>query len=157
MSEAPELYLSNQLCFLVYRLEREITARYRPLLEKIGLTYPQYLVMLVLWEEEKSTVGNICTALGLDTGTVSPLLKRLEARGLLQRTRDKADERTVLVSLTPAGRELKEEARAVPLALASCLGVDVAAYRDSQAFLQGMLAAMEGRSGSVSGDGCSGA
>lgn len=137
--EAPELFLSNQLCFLVYRLEREINARYRPLLEGLGLTYPQYLVMLVLWERGECTVGSLCQALGLDTGTVSPLLKRLDARGLVTRTRDPADERTVRVGLTGAGQELKRKARTVPVALAECLGVKEDDYPDIRQFLVSLL------------------
>ena len=86
----PELLLSNQLCFLVHRLNRGITSRYRPLLAKLGLTYPQYLVLLALWERDGQGVGELCTALDLDTGTMSPLLKRLAAAGLLERRRGAA-------------------------------------------------------------------
>jgi len=117
----PELLLSNQLCFRVYRLEREMLAAYRPLLEALGLTYPQYLVMLVLWEKKSASVGALCADLGLDTGTLSPLLKRLEAAGLVERRRSAEDERTVLVSLSPKGKSLEAEARPIPGALASCL------------------------------------
>ncbi|MBK9739960.1 MAG: MarR family transcriptional regulator [Actinobacteria bacterium] len=115
------LHLDNQLCFLVYRLHRGITDLYRPLLSDLGLTYPQYLVMLVLWEEEPMSVGRIGERLHLDSGTLSPLLKRLEAGGLITRTRDLTDERSVRVALTPAGDRLRDRARDVPLAVGGCL------------------------------------
>lgn len=120
MSKA-ELLLENQLCFLVNRLDRAIGARYRPLLEKLGLTYPQYLAMLALWEHHELKMGELCTALDLDTGTVSPLAKRLEKIGLVERIRRPDDERSVLVRLTPQGRSLEKKARAVPKQLARCL------------------------------------
>mgnify|MGYP006395178641 FL=1 len=94
-----ELLLSNQLCFLVYRLDREINARYRPLLAELGLTYPQYLVMLVLWEEDNLSISAVCERLKLDTGTISPLIKRLEGLKLVKRKRSKEDERSVRVML----------------------------------------------------------
>ncbi|HUX50795.1 MAG TPA: MarR family transcriptional regulator [Spirochaetia bacterium] len=120
---APELLLSNQICFLAYRLDREINARYRPLLADLGLTYPQYLVMLVLWERDGRTVGELCDTLGLDTGTISPLLKRLEAARLLVRRRSNVDERTVNVALSEAGAALAERARRIPGALGAGLGL----------------------------------
>jgi len=120
---ASELLLSNQICFLAYRLDREINARYRPLLADLGLTYPQYLVMLVLWERDPRTVGELCATLGLDTGTVSPLLKRLEAARLLVRKRSNVDERTVNVELTEAGAMLAERARRIPGSLGAGLGL----------------------------------
>ena len=121
----PALLLSNQLCFLVYRLERQIVSRYRPLLANLDLTYPQYLVMLALWERDDRTIGELCRALDLETGTLSPLLKRLERRGLLTRTRSRADERSVRVMLSPRGKALEVRAATVPAALASCLGITV--------------------------------
>lgn len=116
-----ELKLENQLCFKIYALHRELMAAYRPLLDELGVTYPQYITLLYLWEHEEATVGQLCTALGLDTGTVSPLLKRMEANGLISRRRLISDERTVLVTLTEEGRALEEEARRIPLHMASCL------------------------------------
>lgn len=116
-----QLTLSFQLCFRVYALERELMAAYRPLLDQLGLTYPQYITMLYLWEHEKGTVGELCTALSLDTGTMSPLLKRLEAGGFITRRRLPSDERTVEVSLTKKGRELEERALSIPENIASCL------------------------------------
>jgi len=125
----PQLLLSNQLCFRVYALEKEIMAAYRPLLDNLGLTYPQYITLLVLWEKRESTIGGICTALGLDTGTVSPVVKRLEKSGLVKRSRLPQDERTVMVSLTTAGASLESQAVAVSQEIASCLlaGTDAGA------------------------------
>lgn len=99
--------LDEQLCFALYAASRAMTSCYRPMLEALDLTYPQYLVLLVLWERGESTVTGIGQALQLETGTLSPLLKRLEAAGLITRTRQAGDERSVLVSLTPAGRGLE--------------------------------------------------
>jgi MarR family transcriptional regulator, organic hydroperoxide resistance regulator len=99
--------LDEQLCFALYAASRAMTSCYRPMLDALDLTYPQYLVLLVLWERGDATVTGIGHALQLETGTLSPLLKRLEAAGLITRTRQAGDERSVLVSLTPAGRELE--------------------------------------------------
>jgi DNA-binding MarR family transcriptional regulator len=99
--------LDEQLCFALYAASRAMTSCYRPLLDALDLTYPQYLVLLVLWERGDSTVTGIGKALQLETGTLSPLLKRLDDAGLILRTRQPEDERSVLVALTPAGRELE--------------------------------------------------
>jgi DNA-binding MarR family transcriptional regulator len=116
------LRLDLQLCFALYTASNQITRLYRPLLEPLGLTYPQYLAMLALWETGPRTVGELGEALGLDSGTLTPLLKRLEAAGLVSRQRDAADERRVLVSLTLAGEALKARAAHVPAALACQTG-----------------------------------
>jgi DNA-binding MarR family transcriptional regulator len=116
-----ELKLENQLCFKIYALHRELMAAYRPLLDELGTTYPQYITLLYLWEHEEATVGQLCSALGLDTGTVSPLLKRMEANGLVTKRRLVSDERTVLISLTDKGRALEEDARSIPSHMAFCL------------------------------------
>lgn len=108
------LKLDNQLCFPVYALSRQITALYRPYLEKLGLTYPQYLVMLVLWEKEKATVKELGQSLWLDSGTLTPLLKRMEENGMVSRTRSEMDERVVNVNITVKGQTLKAEAAAIP-------------------------------------------
>ena len=108
------LKLDNQLCFAVYSASLAMTRLYKPLLEKLGLTYPQYLVMLVLWERDGVPVAELGERLSLDSGTLTPLLKRLEAGGLVARIRDTADERRVHVSLTAAGRKLKARAAEVP-------------------------------------------
>lgn len=116
-----QLLLSNQLCFRFYALERELMAAYRPLLDHLGLTYAQYITLLYLWEHEKATVGELCSALSLDTGTMSPLLKRLESAGLIERHRLASDERTVEVILTQKGRELEQKAISIPGHIATCL------------------------------------
>jgi DNA-binding MarR family transcriptional regulator len=115
------LRLDSQLCFLVYRLHRALNERYRPVLADLGLTYPQYLVMLVLWEAEPTTVGDLGVRLHLDSGTLSPLLKRMERAGLVSRTRSVEDERSVRISLTAAGRDLRARATSVPLWIGSCI------------------------------------
>lgn len=108
------LRLDNQLCFAVYALSREITKRYQPHLKKLGLTYTQYITMLVLWEQDRLTVKQLGAKLQLDSGTLTPLLKKLETMGHLVRSRDKNDERSVVITLTEQGRELKSEAAEVP-------------------------------------------
>ncbi|MBK1612384.1 MarR family transcriptional regulator [Rubrivivax gelatinosus] len=118
------LKLDRQLCFPLYAAGHAIVRAYRPLLEPLGLTYPQYLVMLVLWESAPCTVGEIGTRLALDSGTLTPLLKRLAGAGLVGRERDRGDERRVLIRLTDAGAALKLRARAVPAALACRLAPD---------------------------------
>ncbi|CAN7654309.1 MarR family transcriptional regulator [Variovorax sp. LjRoot290] len=111
------LRLDNQLCFAVYSASLAMTKLYKPLLDKLKLTYPQYLVMLVLWERDGLMVSELGERLSLDSGTLTPLLKRLEANGLVARIRDVADERRVHVSLTAAGRKLKARAASVPACL----------------------------------------
>jgi MarR family transcriptional regulator, organic hydroperoxide resistance regulator len=108
------LRLNRQLCFALYSASRAMTAAYRPLLDELNLTYPQYLVLLVLWEEGRTTVGRLGERLQLDSGTLSPLLKRLEANGFIRRQRSRDDERTVHVTLTPAGRRLERRAQCIP-------------------------------------------
>jgi len=118
----PQLRLDNQVCFLVYSLEHKISRLYRELLGPLGITYPQYLVLLVLWEEGKMGVAALAGRLRLDTGTVSPLLKRMERAGLVRRRRSAADERSVEVSLTAKGGALEKRAADIPAALLACLG-----------------------------------
>lgn len=108
------LCLRRQLCFALYAASNQVTRLYRPVLEPLGLTYPQYLVMLVLWERAPRKVGEIAEQLLLDSGTLTPLLKRMEANGLLTRTRDPHDERCVCIALTAAGRGLKRRAAGIP-------------------------------------------
>ncbi|WP_284986095.1 MarR family transcriptional regulator [Arthrobacter sp. fls2-241-R2A-172] len=124
MSDAPRL--RHQVCFALYSASKAATAVYRPVLEDLGLTYPQYLVMLVLWEQEPRSVRELGAELGLDSGTLSPLLKRLEGLGLVERKRSSQDERRVDVVLTDAGRELSARAQAVPQALADAAGLSAA-------------------------------
>ena|SRR5256885_2245437 len=111
---AEMLKLDHQLCFALYSSSLAMTKLYKPLLDPLGLTYPQYLVMLVLWEGDGIAVSELGQRLQLDSGTLTPLLKRLEASGLVQRRRDSADERRVLLHITPAGRALKARAMRVP-------------------------------------------
>lgn len=120
---ADHLSLDEQLCFPLYVASRAMTAVYRPKLEKLGLTYPQYLVMLALWERDERTVGELCQTLALDSGTLSPLLKRLEAGGFVQRRRSSADERRVEVVLTGPGRELRERACGIPEEMGRAAGL----------------------------------
>lgn len=108
------LLLSNQVCFALYSAQHAMTRVYRPVLDALGVTYPQYLVMLVLWEEEGCAVKGLGERLGLDSGTLTPLLKRLESQGLIRRSRDAVDERIVRIHLTPQGKSLKDKAQAVP-------------------------------------------
>jgi DNA-binding MarR family transcriptional regulator len=120
------LKLDAQVCFPIYALSREITNLYRPILEQLDLTYPQYLVLLVLWENKEQTVNQIGGKLQLDNGTLTPLLKRLEVKGLVKRTRSTTDERVVNVSLTLVGDELKEKAQCVPETIVKALNVSLA-------------------------------
>lgn len=115
MSE--ELRLDNQLCFALYSASRAMTGAYQPLLDELRLTYPQYLVLLTLWEEDGARVSRIGERLHLDSGTLTPLLKRLESRGLIERRRNLDDERVVEVFLTTSGKRLKQRAKAVPAAM----------------------------------------
>jgi len=109
-----QLKLENQLCFPVYAASRLITRIYQPFLDEIGITYPQYLVLLVLWEKDEVTVNDISRKLILNTNTTTPLLKRLEAQGLISRRRSGEDERKVIISLTSKGRKLQSRAAEIP-------------------------------------------
>jgi DNA-binding MarR family transcriptional regulator len=135
------LLLDNQLCFMVYRLHRGITDLYRPILGQLGLTYPQYLVMLVLWESSPMTVSQLGGRLHLDSGTLSPLLKRLEAAGLVERRRVRTDERSVEITLTKDGVALRSPARQVPAAIGGCLS----ASPDDYGVVREQLASLLGR------------
>jgi len=119
------LQLENQLCFALYRASRAVTRVYGSLLEPLGLTYPQYLVMLVLWEETTASVKALGQRLALDSGTLTPLLKRLEHSGFVSRRRDTEDERVVRIELTPEGKKLRSKARTVPTELACRTGFDI--------------------------------
>jgi DNA-binding MarR family transcriptional regulator len=121
----PALLLDNQLCFALYATSLAMTKIYKPLLAPLGLTYPQYLVMLVLWEGDGVMVSELGERLSLDSGTLTPLLKRLETSGLIARVRDVADERRVHITLTVAGRKLKTKAAAIPGCVASATNCSV--------------------------------
>ncbi|RDI67890.1 MarR family winged helix-turn-helix transcriptional regulator [Nocardia pseudobrasiliensis] len=120
------LRLDRQVCFALAVANRSVLAVYRPLLEPLGLTHPQYLVMLALWGEAPMSVKAIAEAIQLDSPTLSPLLKRLEAAGLITRRRDEHDERTLLIDLTAAGWALRREAEKIPPAVVRALGVGLA-------------------------------
>jgi DNA-binding MarR family transcriptional regulator len=137
-SPASWLALDQQLCFALYSASLAMTKLYKPLLAPLGLTYPQYLVMLVLWEGDGVTVSQLGERLALDSGTLTPLLKRLETTGLVQRLRDAADERRVLLQLTAAGRRLKARAAAVPPAIASASGCELGELASLTARLQAL-------------------
>ena len=116
-----KLKLTNQVCFPVYSLAKEIVNRYRPFLEEMGLTYPQYLVMLILWEHSEQTVSELGEKLKLDSGTLTPLLKRLEQKKLVTRTRSAKDERVVKISTTDEGQKLQTKAKEIPQQLAQSM------------------------------------
>ena len=119
------LRLENQLCFALVTAARNVVAIYRPILEPLGLTHPQYLVMLALWEESPRSLGDLAAALAMEPATASPLVKRLEADGLIERRRSSADERRLDIALTPAGQALRERALAVPTQVMERLGMTV--------------------------------
>jgi DNA-binding MarR family transcriptional regulator len=134
-----KLCLRNQLCFKFYALSRHITALYQPLLAELGLTYPQYLVMLVLWEKELISVKELGQHLMLDSGTLTPLLKRLEQKGLLNRKRCAADERKVDVSLTEKGINIKQYASCIPDQLHAAMAMDASELQQFNAILTKLM------------------
>ncbi len=130
------LRLDRQLCFAVYAASRALTQAYQSLLAPLGLTYPQYLAMMTLWESDGLAVKELGARLQLDSGTLTPLLKRLAAQGLVQRTRDPADERVVRIHLTAAGRALRKRAVSVPAAMACRSGITLAEFTRLRADLK---------------------
>ena len=142
MSKNPDpcesLMLDNQLCFALHSTSLMMTKVYKPLLQALGLTYPQYLAMMVLWEEDGLTVGEISSRLLTDPGSLTPLLKRLEVEGLLSRTRSREDERVVVVELTAAGRALQDRAMGIPHCILGASGLELDQLRK----LQGDLIAL---------------
>ena len=136
------LRLDNQICFAVYSAAHAFNRVYKPLLDRLSLTYPQYLVMLVLWERDGIPVKDIGERLYLDSGTLTPLLKRLEQAGLIKRTRSTEDERQVLIGLTLQGHALKDKARAVPssiLAASKCSVAELTAVKNEITALRDRL------------------
>ncbi|HWS29718.1 MAG TPA: MarR family transcriptional regulator [Clostridia bacterium] len=117
------LKLENQLCFPLYAAAKEVVNRYKPLLDKIDLTYTQYIALMVLWEHKSVSVKELGEYLYLDSGTLTPLLKRLEMKGLVTRERSRTDERTVIITITEAGEKLREEALLIPEQMASCISL----------------------------------
>ena len=130
-----ELLLNNQVCFALHSTSLLMTKVYKPLLQALGLTYPQYLAMLVLWEQDGLTVGEISQRLLTDPGSLTPLLKRLESEGLLKRTRSREDERVVLVQLTDKGQALRQDAKRVPQCILDASGHTHERLRQLQAEL----------------------
>jgi DNA-binding MarR family transcriptional regulator len=127
---SPSVALDDQLCFALYAASRAVTARYRPLLDELGVTYPQYLVLMLLWEQDGQTVGQLGNRLALDSGTLSPLLKRLTAAGLVTRHRRADDERSVSVRLTDAGRALQEPACAISAQMIDALSLNTQEFSE---------------------------
>lgn len=117
------LKLSHQLCFPLYACSKEIIRRYKPLLDELHLTYTQYITMMVLWEHHRMNVKKLGECLFLDSGTLTPVLKKLEAKGFLKRSRSKEDERNLIVTITPEGEALKEKAVSVPAQMGCCVNL----------------------------------
>ena len=144
---ANDLAVRRQLCFALYSASRAATSLYRPILDELGLTYPQYLVMLALWERAPRTVRELGDELNLDSGTLSPLLKRLESAGLVARQRSAADERVVHVRLRPAGAELRRRAEPIPATLAGATGLTTAALVELRDTLTTLTRALHSATG----------
>lgn len=117
------LKLDNQLCFPLYAVSKEIVRKYKPFLDEVNLTYTQYIVMMVVWEDEQVSVKEMGKKLFLDSGTLTPVLKTLEKKGLIERTRSKEDERNLIVTLTPSGKALKDKAVDIPAKMGGCLNI----------------------------------
>lgn len=119
------LKLENQLCFPLYAAAKEITRKYRPFLEPLGLTYTQYIAMMVMWEHGQVSAGKMGELLMLDSGTLTPMLKKMEAAGLVTRKRNSKDERELIITITPKGKALREQAEKVPSQMASCVDLSL--------------------------------
>lgn len=117
------LKLDNQLCFPLYAVSKEIVRKYKPFLDEVDLTYTQYIVMMVVWEDEQVSVKEMGKKLFLDSGTLTPVLKTLEKKGLIERTRSKEDERNLIVTLTSSGKALKDKAVDIPAKMGGCLNI----------------------------------
>ena len=138
------LLLDNQLCFALYSTSLLMTKVYKPLLQELNLTYPQYLAMLVLWERDGLTVGEVSSKMLTDPGSLTPLLKRLEAEGLITRTRSKEDERVVQLRLTEQGKGLHGKARKIPHCILAASGISMEQLRDLQQDLVGLRSNLQG-------------
>ncbi|MFY0731427.1 MarR family winged helix-turn-helix transcriptional regulator [Pseudomonas sp. NFX15] len=141
--DCDHLLLDNQVCFALHSTSLMMTKVYKPLLQALGLTYPQYLAMMVLWERDGLTVGEISTRLMTDPGSLTPLLKRLEAEGLLSRTRSREDERVVIVELTEQGRALRDKARDIPQCILGASGMTLERLQHLQAELQALRSSLQ--------------
>jgi len=143
LADADALALERQVCFALSVAARNVGAVYRPLLEPMGLTHPQYLVMLALWQHGQLSVKDLSRLLQLDPGTLSPLVKRLEVAGLVSRGRDPRDERALAIALTDAGRALREQAERIPAGIVERLGMDVEELADLHAALTEVIGASQ--------------
>lgn len=137
------LKLDNQLCFPLYACAKEIVRRYKPFLDEIDLTYTQYIAMMVLWEEKEINVKDLGGRLYLDSGTLTPVLKRLEQKGLISRQRDDKDERVLIASITQEGEALKEKAVEIPYKMAGCVKLDVQEAKKLYEILHKLLRVFE--------------
>ena len=142
ISKPGELTLDEALCFALYSASRALTGFYRPLLDELGITYPQYLVLLALWERDGVAVRALAERLRLDYGTLSPLLKRLQAAGLITRERRAEDERSVTVALTAAGRSLRARDDCIPEEVVAATGLDTRSFEELRETLQRLTAAV---------------
>lgn len=133
------LKLDNQLCFPLYACAKEIVRRYKPFLDDIDLTYTQYIAMMVLWEEKEINVKDLGGRLYLDSGTLTPVLKRLEQKGLISRQRDDKDERVLIASITQEGEGLKEKAVEIPYKMAGCVKLDAQEAKELYEILHKLL------------------
>ena len=140
MGKYDSLKLENQLCFPLYACAKEIVRRYNPLLEEFGLTYTQYIVFLALWEKDDVSVSDLCARLYLDSGTLTPLLKKMEQEGYINRTRSASDERVVRITLTEKGREMEERAADIPMQVGSCIPLNPEEAATLYALLSKILA-----------------
>ncbi len=135
--------LDNQICFPLYAAARQVVNLYTPVLKPLGLTYTQYLVLLVLWEKDGIPVGEICERLMLDNGTLSPLLKKMQTAGFIEKKRSEKDDRVVVITLTKEGRELQEKAKDVPLRVISCVDLPKEKAHQLYALLRELLDAQK--------------
>lgn len=131
--------LANQVCFPLYAAARSVISLYTPFLKPLGLTYTQYLVLLLLWENDGITVGEICERLMLDSGTVSPLLKKMQQTGYIEKKRSEEDERVVIITLTDKGRALQDKAKAVPLKVGQCIDLEPEKVSDLYSLLYELI------------------
>ncbi len=137
------LKLNNQVCFPIYACSKELVSRYGPYLKKLGLTYTQYIVMMVMWEKETVSSRELAESLHLDYGTLTPVLKRLESSGYLNRNRDPRDERLLLLTITEEGKALKDEAVKIPPCIAACMGLEAEEFKQLYTLTYKALANME--------------
>lgn len=145
MPTAPSLPLDDHICFALYAATHAMTRVYQPLLQTVGLTYPQYIVMVALWERDGRSIGDLGRALGLESNTLTPLLKRLETAGYVDRHRSREDERRVIVTLTGDGRAMRDATAVIPACIFEACGMTPEEMSDLVARLRGLRARLEGR------------